>query len=220
MGDVLGSNLQVAKAHVLTSATLINAPPTGKIDVGHLKPGTARTQVPAAEPEDEATTLDDIMRAAARRAYALCNGNLAARRLEVDLKTVRREGVHGFVLSRMRESKMKKPSIREELLDELLGEARTQDALFGHGVLKQLTAARVERALRAEMSEHLSREKQAGLPNRRNGTSEKTLHTEHGPTPLEIPRDREARFEPQIVPKHVTRVDGLDEKIPRSTAAA
>ncbi len=109
---------------------------------------------------------------------------------------------------------MKKPPIREELLDELLGEARTQDALFGpDGVLKQLTAALVERALRAEMSEHLAREKQAGLPNRRNGTSEKTLHTEHGPAPLEIPRDREARFEPQIVPKHVTRVDGLDEKI-------
>jgi putative transposase len=63
------------------------------------------------------------------------------------------------------------------------------------------------------MAEHLSQEQREGLPNRRNGTSEKTLHTEHGPTPIEIPRDRQARFDPQIVPKHVTRVEGLDEKI-------
>ncbi len=49
--------------------------------------------------------------------------------------------------------------------------------------------------------------------NRRNGASSKTLQTDHGPTEIEVPRDRKARFEPQIVPKHVTRVDGLDEKI-------
>jgi putative transposase len=71
----------------------------------------------------------------------------------------------------------------------------------------------VERALKAELSEHLEGEREAGLSNRRNGSSEKTLQTEHGPTSIEVPRDRESRFEPQLVPKHVTRVDGLDEKI-------
>jgi putative transposase len=107
-----------------------------------------------------------------------------------------------------------KRKIRDELLDELLGGAKTQEALFGpEGLLKQLTGALVERALRAELSEHLDVEKEAGLPNRRNGSSEKTLHTEHGPTPIEVPRDRESRFEPQLVPKHATRVEGLDEKI-------
>lgn len=109
---------------------------------------------------------------------------------------------------------MAKSKIREELLDELLGGARTQEALFGpDGVIKQLTGALVERALRAELSEHLDQEKQRGAENRRNGTSPKTLHTENGPTPIEVPRDRAATFEPQIVPKHATRVDGLDEKI-------
>lgn len=109
---------------------------------------------------------------------------------------------------------MAKRKIRDELLDELLGGARTQDALFGpDGVLKQLSAALVERALRAELSEHLDQEKARGADNRRNGASEKTLHTEFGPAPIEVPRDRAATFEPQIVPKYATRVEGLDEKI-------
>jgi putative transposase len=109
---------------------------------------------------------------------------------------------------------MAKRKIRDELLDELLEGAKTQEALFGpEGVIKRLTGALVERALRAELSEHLDEEKQQGASNRRNGTSAKTLQTDHGPTEIEVPRDREARFEPQIVPKHVTRVDGLDAKI-------
>ncbi|MHB1844530.1 MAG: IS256 family transposase [Deltaproteobacteria bacterium] len=104
-----------------------------------------------------------------------------------------------------------KRSVRTE---ELLGEAKTQEDLFGPGgVLKRLSGALMERMLRAELSEHLEQEKALGFPNRRNGTSEKTVRTEHGETRLEIPRDREARFEPKLVPKHVTRVNGLDEKI-------
>jgi putative transposase len=109
---------------------------------------------------------------------------------------------------------MAKRKIRDELLDELLEGAKTQEALFGsEGVIKRLTGALVERALRAELSEHLDQERQQGSENRRNGASSKTLQTDHGPTEIEVPRDRKARFEPQIVPKHVTRVDGLDEKI-------
>jgi putative transposase len=109
---------------------------------------------------------------------------------------------------------MAKRKIRDELLDELLEGAKTQEALFGPGgVIKRLTGALVERALRAELSEHLDQERQQGSLNRRNGASSKTLLTDHGPTEIEVPRDRKARFEPQIVPKHVTRVDGLDEKI-------
>jgi putative transposase len=109
---------------------------------------------------------------------------------------------------------MAKDKRRDELLDELLGGARTKEEIFGpDGILKRLTGALVERALRAELAEHLEQEKQQGTANRRNGSSEKTLHTEHGPTTIAIPRDREATFEPQLVPKHVTRVEGLDDKI-------
>ncbi len=110
---------------------------------------------------------------------------------------------------------MKKP-FRAELIDELLGSAKTPDALFGpDGLIKQLTGALVERALRAELGVHLEQEREAAevVGNRRNGSSHKTLHTEQGPVPLEVPRDRAGTFEPQIVPKHVTRVPGLDQKI-------
>ncbi len=111
---------------------------------------------------------------------------------------------------------MKKKEIRPELLDELLGGAVTQESLFGpEGLLKQLTGALVERVLKAELGEHLESEKEGGAPgrNRRNGSSSKTLQTEQGPVPISVPRDRESTFEPQIVPKHATRVAGLDEKI-------
>lgn len=109
---------------------------------------------------------------------------------------------------------MARDNRRDELLDELLGGAKTQEEIFGKdGVIKRLTGALVERALRAELAEHLEQERQRGEPNRRNGTSPKTLQTEQGPTRIGVPRDREAKFEPQLIPKHVTRVEGLDVKI-------
>ncbi len=54
------------------------------------------------------------------------------------------------------------------------------------------------------------RQQTVGSPR---GASEKTLHTEQGPTRIAVPRDRESTFEPKLVPKHVTRVEGLDDKI-------
>lgn len=104
--------------------------------------------------------------------------------------------------------------IRPELLDELLGSARTQEDLFGEaGVVTALTAALVERVLGAELSRHLDDEKAAGKRNRRNGTSPKTVQTQSGPMRLDVPRDRESSFEPQFVPKHVRRLVGFDEKV-------
>lgn len=109
----------------------------------------------------------------------------------------------------------KKKKFREELLDELLGGAKTQEEIFGpDGVLKQMTAAIVERALGAELAQHLDSERQSEAErNRRNGASGKTLLTEHGPVPIEIPRDRRGTFEPQILPKHARRVEPLDQRI-------
>jgi putative transposase len=107
-------------------------------------------------------------------------------------------------------------AFRAELIDELLAGAKTKEAIFGPtGVLRQLTGALVERALRAELSAHLEEEREAAevLGNRRNGSSNKTLQTEQGPVPFEVPRDRAGTFEPQLVPKHATRVPGLDDKI-------
>jgi putative transposase len=109
-------------------------------------------------------------------------------------------------------------TIRPELLDELLAGGISQEAIFGpSGVLKRLTGAIVERVLAAELEEHLRVEREAveeGAPrNRRNGKSVKTLQSERGPLPIEVPRDRLGTFTPQLVKKHQTRLDGLDEKI-------
>jgi putative transposase len=84
-------------------------------------------------------------------------------------------------------------------------------------LLKQLTKAILERALDAEMTEHLGYEKHdpAGYKsgNSRNGKSSKKLKGDFGEIELETPRDREASFEPKIIAKHQTRWTGFDDKI-------
>jgi len=108
--------------------------------------------------------------------------------------------------------------IRRELLDELLeGYSKPEDLTGPEGLLKQLTGALVERALQAELTDHLGYDEYAvegrGSGNSRNGSGSKTLQTEQGPLPVEIPRDRKGTFEPQLVKKHQRRFDGFDDKI-------
>jgi putative transposase len=106
----------------------------------------------------------------------------------------------------------------DQLLDELLKDYKKPGDILGEsGLLKQLTKALVERALGAELTHHLGYTKHdpagRGSGNARNGTSAKTLKTEHGPLPIEVPRDRNGTFEPLLVPKGETRFKGFDEKI-------
>jgi len=86
-----------------------------------------------------------------------------------------------------------------------------------HSLFKQLTKAVVERALHTEMAAHLGHDKHGTvanvLGNTRNGASRKTLKGEFGELPIEIPRDRQGSFEPQLIPKHQTRWTGFDDKI-------
>ena len=112
----------------------------------------------------------------------------------------------------------KEKKIRRELLDELLaGYSKPEDLTGPEGLLKRLTGALVERAMEAELTEHLGYEAHAaegrGSGNSRNGTGKKTLQTEQGPIPIEVPRDRNGTFEPQLVKKHQRRFDGFDDKI-------
>lgn len=83
------------------------------------------------------------------------------------------------------------------------------------GVLKQLTKGLVERALQAEIKHHLGYDKyeHTESQNSRNGTTTKNLITENGVLEIEVPRDRDGQFEPDIVPKRSTRIEGLDDKI-------
>lgn len=105
----------------------------------------------------------------------------------------------------------------KEVLDQLIGDAKSSDLVGPDGILKQLTKALVERAMHAELDGHLKYDRDEAPPpkqsNRRNGTSSKTLRTDQGPVTVEVPRDREGSFDPQIVPKHQRQFDGFDDKI-------
>jgi putative transposase len=106
----------------------------------------------------------------------------------------------------------------DELLDELLAGARTEEEITGPGgLLSLLTKRLVERALEVELTDHLGyephQEPPGGAGNTRNGSMPKTLLTEHGEVRIDTPRDRKGTFEPRIVRKRQRRFEGLDDKI-------
>ena len=110
-------------------------------------------------------------------------------------------------------------TIRPELLDELLADYEKPDDLLGEdGLFKQLKAVLLERALDAELSDHLGYEKGdpagRGTGNSRNGYSDKTVLSEDGEIDIAVPRDRTGTFDPLIVPKgERRRVEGFDDRI-------
>jgi putative transposase len=109
-------------------------------------------------------------------------------------------------------------AIDSELIDRLLAEYKKPEDIIGeNGLLKQLTKAVLERALQAEMTDHLGYEKHDPMGqntgNSRNGKTSKSLKGEFGELPLETPRDRNGSFEPKIVAKGQTRFAGFDSKI-------
>jgi putative transposase len=106
----------------------------------------------------------------------------------------------------------------DDVVDELLAGARTEEEIVGPGgLLGQLTKRLVERALEVELTDHLGyephREPPGGTGNTRNGASSKTLQTEHGPVEIKAPRDRDGSFEPKLVRKRQRRFEGFDEQI-------
>jgi putative transposase len=108
--------------------------------------------------------------------------------------------------------------LSDELIDELLAGAQTEEEIVGPGgLLSRLTKRLVERALDVELTDHLGYERgqapPGGAGNARNGTTSKTLATEHGPVRIEAPRDRKGSFEPKIVRKRQRRFEGFDDKI-------
>ena len=113
---------------------------------------------------------------------------------------------------------MKRPKddALDTLVDQLMASgASPRELLQTNGLLKQLVGRIVERSLTAELTEHLGYEKNGERPatNARNGSSSKTLVTDVGQVEVEIPRDREGTFEPQLVAKHQRRLEGFDEKV-------
>src|ERR1700748_1126666 len=113
---------------------------------------------------------------------------------------------------------------QRQLAEQLLAQAKEQGVeLVGpNGLLNQLTKNVLETALDAEMAEHLGYDKHdpagRGSGNSRNGTRAKTVFTEIGPVQIEVPRDTNSSFEPQIVKKRQRRLSGIDEIVLSLTA--
>jgi putative transposase len=105
-----------------------------------------------------------------------------------------------------------------ELLEALLSGTKSPEDLFGQdGLFKRLKKAAMEKMLEAELTEHLGYEKHDpagnGSGNSRNGTTPKRLRMEDGEVELDIPRDRNGTFEPQLVRRHQRRLKGFDDQI-------
>lgn len=107
--------------------------------------------------------------------------------------------------------------ITDELLDELMKDKSPEELVGKDGLLNQLKGRMFERMMQAEMDAHLGyqkgHKKPKGQDNARNGTSQKTVQTDTGPITIEVPRDREGEFEPQIIPKHQRRISGFNDKV-------
>jgi len=113
---------------------------------------------------------------------------------------------------------MTRETIDKELIDNLLKNYKKPADLIGeNGLLKQLTKQLLERAMAAEMTEHVGYDKHDAAGNNsgnsRNGKSAKTIKGTFGELALETPRDRNGTFEPQIIEKHQTRFTGFDKNI-------
>ena len=105
----------------------------------------------------------------------------------------------------------KEPAIPTELLDQLLAGGDARAAFDQGGLLDSLKKALTERALNAEMDHHLAGD--GGVSNSRNGYGRKNVITDTGKIELEVPRDRQATFDPQLIAKYQRRFPGFDDKI-------
>jgi transposase-like protein len=117
-----------------------------------------------------------------------------------------------------RKKKEKEKDILDQILDTIDFRGLTQDEVVGqNGIVKMLTGKILQRALEAEMTEHLGYEKNSSAGdnsgNSRNGHTEKTVLLENQETTIEVPRDRNGTFEPIIVPKHEKRLPLFNDQI-------
>jgi len=112
---------------------------------------------------------------------------------------------------------MVKPFIDEATLDRLMAQVESEglELLGPDGVLTELTSRIMNRALDAELTDHLGYEPGdpagRGSGNNRNGSSTKTVLTDAGAVPVKVPRDRNGEFEPKLVPKHARRLEGFND---------
>ena len=109
-------------------------------------------------------------------------------------------------------------TIDAEMLDQILKDYKNpEDVLGKNGIFQQLKKALLEKILETEMTHSLGYErnqkKDQSTSNFRNGKTKKKVITDSGSFEIEVPRDREGKFEPKIIPKRQKRFSGFDDKI-------
>ncbi|GHV36588.1 IS256 family transposase [Spirochaetia bacterium] len=114
--------------------------------------------------------------------------------------------------------KAKEKDLIDQILDQIDLHGMTQEEVLGQeGLLKQLTGKLLSRIMTAEMDEHLGYEKNSNAGDNsgdsRNGYSEKTVLTENQSAVIQVPRDRNATFEPKILPKHQRRLPIFNDQV-------
>ncbi len=111
----------------------------------------------------------------------------------------------------------KKPDKLDKLLDALTENATAEEILKDGSILQELQKRFIERALEAEMTDHLGYEKDSpdgrNTGNNRNGQTSKTVIGPNGEFEIDTPRDRNGSFEPQLIRKRQVRLQGFDEKV-------
>ena len=99
----------------------------------------------------------------------------------------------------------------------IMDEYQPQTAEEMQAALKDIFGPMFESMLQGEMDSHLGYESNdhgyKNTKNRRNGYSHKTVKTIYGDIPVEVPRDRDASFEPQAIPKRSRDVSGIEDKV-------
>ena len=109
-------------------------------------------------------------------------------------------------------------AITNDILDELIGNAKSQDDLFGKdGIIKDLSKQLMERMLQGELTHHLGYEKHAveghHTGNSRNGKGKKTVRTGSGEIEINVPRDRKGEYQPILIEKRQSRLRELDDQV-------
>ena len=106
-----------------------------------------------------------------------------------------------------------KERITNDMLDQIVGAADPTELFQSGALLGELRRKLAERILDAEMDVHLAQAPEQQEGNVRNGHNAKTVLTDSGSMPLEVPRDRQGTFEPQLIEKYCRRLPGFDDKV-------